>query len=69
MKGLLAQLKLLKALEEPLTLPKDYPEDQKQELLETIIVIIIIHLLNAIIHLVDKEDTLAKIWNKLDELF
>ena len=31
--------------------------------------IIIFHLSNAIIRLVDKEDTLAKIWKKLDELF
>ena len=68
-KGLLAQQILLKALEESPIFPKEFFEDQKQEVLETIIGIIIFHLTDAIIRLVDKEDTPAKIWKKLYELF
>lgn len=68
-KGLLVQQKLLNDLDDPLTLPDDYTEDQKQELLETTTGIIILHLIDAIICFVDKEDTPAKIWKRLDELF
>lgn len=57
LKGLLAQQKLLKALEDPLTFSDDYLEDQKQELLEMAMSSMILHLSDAIIFLIDKEET------------
>ena len=67
--GILAQQKLLHALEESPKWPDDWSEDQKQELLEMETSIIILHLSDVVIRMIDKEDTPAKIWNKLDELF
>ena len=49
--------------------PSEFSEDQKSDLLETAIGTIIFHLSDSIIRLVDKEDSPAKIWKKLDNLF
>ena len=67
--ALLAQQKLLKALEDPIMWPSEFSEDQKNDLLETAIGTIIFHLSDSIIRLVDKEDSPAKIWKKLVNLF
>lgn len=69
LKGFKIDNKLLKALEDPLTLPSNYPKDQKQEPLEMAISIIILLLTDPITRLVDQEDTYAKIWETLVELF
>ena len=49
--------------------PSEFSEDQKNDLPETAIGTIIFHLSDSIIRLVDKEDSPAKIWKKLDNLF
>ena len=67
--ALLAQQKLLRVIIDPVTWPPYFPEDQKDEMLETATGTIIFHLSDSIIRLVDKEDTPSKIWKKLDELF
>ena len=67
--ALLAQQKLLKAIEDPIVWPDNFSKDQQQDLLETATGAIIFHFSDSIIRLIDKEDTPAKIWKKLDELF
>ena len=68
-RALLAQQKLLKALEDSIVWPSKFSEDQKNDLLETAIGTIIFHLSDSIIRLVDKEESPAQIWKKLDNLF
>ena len=68
-RALLAQQRLLKALDDPIIWPEEISEEQKNEVLETATGTIIFHLTDSIIRLVDGEDTLAKIWRKLDTLF
>ena len=67
--SLLAQQKLLRVLEDPIEWPDGTSKIQKEELLETATGIIIFNLSDAIIRKVDKEETLAKIWRKLEEQF
>ena len=68
-KGMLASQKLLRVLEDPISWPEGTTKDQKEEMLESAIGIMIFHLSDSIIRMVDKEDTPSKIWKKLDELF
>ena len=60
---------LLKALDDPIDFSEDVYEDQQQELLGTATDVIIFHLSDSRIRLIDKEDTSTKIWKKLDKLF
>ena len=68
-RALLAQQRLLKALEDPINWPEGTTEDQKEEVLETATGTIIFHLSDSVIRRIDQEDSPAKIWKKLDELF
>lgn len=65
-RSLLAQQKLLRVLEEPIEWPEGTTKIQQEEYLETATGIIIFNLSDAIIRLVDKEETPAKIWRKLE---
>ena len=68
-RSLLAQQKLLRVLEDPIEWPDNTSKVQQEELLETATGIIIFNLSDAIIRLVDKEETPAKMWKKLEEQF
>ena len=52
-KGPFSQQKLLKTVKDPLVLPDDFFEDQKQGILETAIDMISFHLSDLIIRLID----------------
>lgn len=66
---LLAQKKLINTLKAPIPLQSDFLNDQRAEMIETTTGIISFHLSDSIIRMVDKVDTPAKIWKKLDVLF
>ena len=68
-KALLAQQRLLKAIEDPIIWPEGTTEDQKNEILETATGTLIFHLSDSIIRQIDSDDTPAKIWKRLDDLF
>ena len=68
-RSLLAQQKLLRVLEDPIEWPENTTKIQPEELLETATGLIIFNLSDSIIRLVDKEETPAKIWKKLEEQF
>lgn len=64
-RALLAQQRILKALDDPIIWPEETSEEQKNEVLETATGTIIFHLTNSIIRLVDGEDTPAKNLEKI----
>ena len=68
-RSLLSQQKLLRVLEDPVEWPENTTKIQQEELLETATGLIIFNLSDAIIRLIDKEETPAKIWKKLEEQF
>ena len=68
-RALLAQQKLLRTLDDPVKWPERLTEDSKIDMLETAIGTIIFHLSDSVIRLIDQEDTPARMWKKLDELF
>ena len=68
-RALLAHNKLLRVLSEPIEWPENTSKSTQEELLETATGLIIFNLSDAIIRLVDKEDTPAKIWKKLEDQF
>ena len=60
-KALLAQQRLLKAIEDPIIWPEGTTEDQKNEILETATGTLIFHLSDSIIRQIDSDDTPTKI--------
>lgn len=50
--------------------PEDVSQDQREEMSETMSMSMIIsHLSHKIIGVIDKEDTLAKLWKKFEKMF
>lgn len=68
-RALIAQQHLFKAIEDPIVWPEGTTEEQKSKVLETATETFIFHLSDSKIRQVDRENTSAKIWKKLDELF